>query len=269
MLEKIRKKLEIKRHDSKHPVWKSMVALKDVIMFIVSEFKYVVNCFILFRGAKYENKLNEMIGKIKTIKSNPHYRFGDIVFLKVGRYEDSMKEIMESEEYDDTILKNYLVKNNGNKPVNLQLFIDEAEKAIIRKGYDVPEKDELVVHVRAGDYIDTGRFLKGDYNLFINEVLKKNKDIKKIKIVACFAYQEYKEKGWYLYSEGKNKNNKKVLKKLFLKFMFDFSDYEFDVVSNEDSDQDLCYMFKSKYFVHDSYSKLSFLIKQLRRIKKD
>jgi len=267
MFEKARKKIEFKRHSSKHPFWKIIVLLRDVVFFVFHEMRYIFNYFICLKGFKYRGKIKILTDKIKTIRSNPHYRVADIVFLKGEedrRLEDTVK-VMNAQEFNNTILQNYLLENNGSEPVDLVLFKEQVEKSIIVNDYSIPGDNDLVVHVRAGDYIDTDRFLKGDYNLFINEALRGNSNIKNIKIVTCFAYQDFTAEMQYLYSDNKNRENIKRMKKLLFGFLVDFKDYDLDVVSSEDIDRDLCYMVKAKYFVKDAYSKLSHLVELLRK----
>ena len=103
------------------------------------------------------DKCNGLIKKIILLKQNEHYRFGDIVFHNgwkpnYNQWYISQKHILENIEFNNTILKEYIDKNNINIVVPSQkkiglIFSDIIEKKITEKNYLVPKNDELVIFI--------------------------------------------------------------------------------------------------------------------------
>lgn len=214
---------------------------------------------------------NEMIKKIVLFKSNSDYRFGDIVFHKgwppkYDEWKNSQKNILNDEKYNNTILKEYILKNNNNLKVPSkekirQIFSEIIDKKIIEKKFLVPKKDELVIHLRAGDVASYSWFLEKPYIELIKKYLCKY-DIKSITFVTGLHYGNNKvnsnNKTIFKYNESIHKINIDKLKTLFKKIILNFSFLIIDLLSSEDIDQDFVYMCKANYLILDrgGFSKL-------------
>ena len=209
------------------------------------------------------NKVNLLLNKIITIKSIPDYRIGDIFYNKGYKYKESANNIINNNKFNNTILKKYLINNNLNSKnyKSLKNIIDDKIK---KNNYPIPQKNEIVIHIRAGDVIVHKWFLQKDYIKAINNIVKKNKNINKCSIVCCLAYGDYKEKNLWLYSDEKNKKNINKIKKLLENLISEFPNINFDIISNTDIDKDICYMSKSKYFIKDNGG-ISKLVNELRK----
>lgn len=201
--------------------------------------------------ARQLKAVDEMMSRIVTLKSNPHYRVADVVYMRGFRFADSARNIMESPAFDGTILKDYLLQNGGCAKRNIPLLADLLETRIRKEGWPSPDDDELVLHVRAGDVVVLDWFLKKDYIKLIREHIQRHPDTRKISIVTCFAYQEYHEKGWWLYTEEKQAKNTRLVRRLFHTLVTTFEDREFDVVSHRDPDHDMAYVVQAKHFIPD------------------
>ena len=158
-----------------------------------------------------------------------------------------------------------MIQNNNLKYKNYKLLKNIINKHIINNNYIIPNKNEIVIHLRAGDVIEFKWFLQKDYIKLINDILKKNSSINKCTIVCCLSYGDYKEKNLWLYSDEKNKKNLYKIKKLLSKLINNFDNIKFDIISNKNIDKDICYMYKSKYFIKDNGG-ISLLIEELRNI---
>ncbi|MFC1670637.1 hypothetical protein ACFL20_09600 [Spirochaetota bacterium] len=210
-----------------------------------------------------------LLDKINTIQSNPHYRVADVFYSSGERWQDSANKVLRLPEFEDTILKKYLVANKGCREKNYDLLKDIIEQHAIAKSYLLPHKNELVLHVRAGDVVVHEWFLKKDYISLISIALDRNPNITTITIVTCFAYQAFPEKLRWMYSDEKDRLNRDMLGKLLSDIYDKFRRYELKIVSNENVDEDLCYMFHANYFIPDGgkgigWSGFSHLIEELR-----
>ena len=146
---------------------------------IIKIFKLLKN-LIVIEDSKHEKKIRGLFNKIETIKSNPDYRIADVIYKKGIRWNDSKKKIINEKKYFDTILYKYL-NTNKKDIVDLKLL----KKIIIREGtikdFQFPKKNELVVHIRAGDVVEFDwMFLSKDYLKEINNYLLKFKHIESI-----------------------------------------------------------------------------------------
>lgn len=217
---------------------------------IIKIFKLLKN-LIVIEDSKHEKKIRGLFNKIETIKSNPDYRIADVIYKKGIRWNDSKKKIINEKKYFDTILYKYL-NTNKKDIVDLKLL----KKIIIREGtikdFQFPKKNELVVHIRAGDVVEFDwMFLSKDYLKEINNYLLKFKHIENISFVICFSYQEYKEKSTFMYNKKKQNKNETLIKK-FLKSVFNqFYKYNINIISNTIIDKDIVYCATAKYFISD------------------
>ena len=208
------------------------------------------------------HKCNELIKKIILLKQNEDYRFGDIVFHKgwapnYDQWRISQKHILENIEFNNTILKEYIEKNNNNNHVPSHekialIFSEIIKKKILEKEYLIPKNDELVIHLRAGDVIFQKRFLKKPYIELIQEY--KNKfNINKVSFVTCFHYGNNKVYNniYFQFNNEKHKKNIEKLRDLFLNVLEKFPFLNIDVISSKDIDKDFVYMCKAKHFIED------------------
>ena len=208
------------------------------------------------------DKCNGLIKKIILLKQNEHYRFGDIVFHNgwkpnYNQWYISQKHILENIEFNNTILKEYIEKNNNNKHVPLHekiaiIFSEIIKKKILEKEFLIPKDDELVIHLRTGDMVIYDSFLKKPYIELIQEY--KNKfNINKVSFVTCFHYgnNQVNNKIFFQFNNEKHKKNIEKLKELFLNVLEKFPFLNINVMSSKDIDRDFLYMCKAKHFIED------------------
>lgn len=205
-----------------------------------------------------------LVDKIKTLKSNPDYRFTDVAYGHGYRSSHSGQQVLTNPRYADTILKDYLILRGNGDGVDLDLLYKCTSKYKERFDVSVPSDDEIVIHMRAGDVIETG-WVKGSITTYpnkliarINEVVSKN-TINKITMVTCFAYQEWSTDSLHLkpsgvstfeYTEEKQNKNRMVMFDILFKLNTAF-DGKVDVKSSEKSDEDIVYCTHAKFFLED------------------
>ena len=168
---------------------------------------------------------------IKTIKSNPDYRLGDILLKRGYKWQDSMEKVLNNIKYRDTILYRHL---KG----------DDLKDLIKKSNHSKPEPDELVIHIRAGDVVDSDWFLKKNYKQVISR-------FDKISFVICYQYGDYVERGLWLYTNEKQQKNEDMFYEMLRDVVGTFPYKKFKIVSNENVDKDLVYMASSLNFIKD------------------
>lgn len=225
------------------------------------------------------NVTNELLGKIKVIKSNPDYRVNDVLKELGLRWRNSTENILTNSAYNGTILKDYFsspkYKKNCSHRERVIIVNEIIHQRIKQQRYKLPQQNELVIHIRAGDVVHSKSFLKRDYISLINSIiLTKNgtngnansvTDIKFITFVLAFAFQEFKERKWWLYSDEDLEENYKKVGVLFSRIIQAFPQFTYNVYSNEIVDNDMIYCSQAKYFISDD-SGFSRLLHELQRL---
>lgn len=196
---------------------------------------------------KSSEKAQTLVNDIKILTSNPHYRVADVFYRRGWRYSDSQKNILTRSEFEQTILRNYLLNVEDVNSQCLLTLLNVCNEYFTKKTFVPAGKEELVIHIRAGDVIDNAWFLKTPFN----EKIQCFKHIKKCTIVTCFAFQEYKERNKWMFSEEKLSKNKSALFKLIKELIEEFPNIEFQVFSSLSQDDDLVYMLKAENFIPD------------------
>lgn len=197
---------------------------------------------------------NILIHKIQLLKSNQHYRFGDVIFHFGYYWKESTKFILEHNDFKNSILRNYIEKcsdnNLGSKNSEyVKLLSDIAQVKIKEKKYTLPEDDELVIHLRLGDVVVHNWFLKKNYrNIIENYITKYN--ITKVTLCCAFHYGNFTEKNLWIYSDEKHQKNILLLSKVLINIM-EIPNIYIDIISSKNPDDDFIYMVNSKYFVKD------------------
>ena len=128
---------------------------------------------------KKKHKIAELIQKIPILKSNQHYRVGDIINrMGLGRSENSRVHILNDKEFKGSILQLYLdqISTDSFKAIPLKAaksykslhpfagkFIDSSKErdyrllaSIVKKvgpKYPLPAPNELCIHLRGGDVL--------------------------------------------------------------------------------------------------------------------
>lgn len=202
-----------------------------------------------------------LINKIKLLKFNKHYRFGDIVFHKGIYWKESTKYILENKELENSILRNYIEacpdKNLNNiNPKYDNLIFNIVKKKIREKKYILPVNNELVIHLRLGDVVCNENFLKKDYKEIIESYVEKY-NISKVTFCTAFHYGNYTEKNRWMYDDDKHqKNILKLTEKL--NSIMKIPNIYVNFISSNNPDDDFMYMVNAKYFVEDfgRFSKL-------------
>jgi hypothetical protein len=158
--------------------------------------------------------------------------------------------------------------------INLNNLLEIIEKYNSDNNLPIPQNNEIVIHLRMGDVVVHEWFLNKNYIELINDILSKNKNINKLTIVTCFAYQEWSKESLYLrknaslweYTEEKQNKNIEKINILFNNIIELFPNIEINIYSNCEIDKDICYCVLSKNFIYDKggFSDLLFKLHNLK-----
>ena len=244
---------------------------KEIIynLYRKKKFKFLVESEVENLKDKIISKNNnispiKLVNKIILSKTNENYRFGDIVFHygwapNYDEWKNSQENILNNSEFNNTILKEYIVKNNNNtiRPSDEEIgliFNKIIENKIIEKKYTIPDNDELVIHIRLGDVETHAWFLTKPYIELIQKAID-NYNITKITFVTCFNYGNNTLNSTkeiiFNYTNKKHKKNIDKVVELFKNIISNFLNLNIDVKSSYDIDEDFVYMCKAKYFICD------------------
>jgi len=200
---------------------------------------------------------------IKILKENSVYRIADLFYMDGNRWEDDRSKVIQSEEYSDTILHDYMLNktNEFDYDTFKSITLKHSEK------YDLkPNEDDLVFHLRLGDVFDingeTRIYNRADWSYLQYKVFfRKNREfletLNKVKVVTALHFGSDELTGDFYYTDNHYIESMKFFD-YFCGRLHDFG-CSVDVISNENIDKDICYMMQSTHFV-PGLTKLSTLI---------
>lgn len=213
---------------------------------------------------------NHIINQIKLLKSNQNYRFYDVIFRSGQIWDYSIKNILNDQIYKNTILYYYL-KNTKDNNLNIKIPIDEnyiksninliVDNMITKnKNMQIPDKNELVIHIRLGDIIEIKNFIYKDYNKFIKYYINKY-NIKKVTICSAYHFGDNPIHKTWQYNEKTINKNKDYIRNVIDNIRKEFDFLELNIHSNENIDLDFIYMIKAHYLITSNGAFSSKLLK--------
>jgi len=215
-----------------------------------------------FSGVNIENKCDELINKIVLLDEKGssggkrHYRLNDVITHGGHYWEESTKFILNCHHYKDSILQNYIKRcpDNNLKYVNknhIELLSEIIKNKIKDNSFVIPDKNELVIHLRLGDHVEiTDSFLQNNYVKIIKDACINNNNINKITFCTAFHYGNNITQGIWLYTDEKHKQNIYGLKKLFTEILENIN-IPIDIKSSKHPDEDFVYMIMAEHFIKD------------------
>uniref|UniRef100_A0A6C0HFQ8 Uncharacterized protein n=1 Tax=viral metagenome TaxID=1070528 RepID=A0A6C0HFQ8_9ZZZZ len=221
--------------------------------------------------------MEELLQKIHIVKQND-YRVADVVLRRGPRWTYSSRKIIEKDIYNGSILKQYLRRNGLFRPLNLNMLLNIIINKNKQKNLPVPDNNEIVMHLRMGDFVDFASILTKNYISLIKNKLIENTNINKITIVTAYAYGSWSEeekiiyksldkKKFYDCTKETQRKNIKGIKSLLKSIVSTFPNLTLDIYSNLDIDKDICYCVLSNHFIND-IGGFSNLMKRLNNLRK-
>lgn len=207
--------------------------------------------------------LDNIKNKVKILKNNEVYRFGDILLCNCYNHKNSIlaKEILSKQIYKNTLLYQYFSSNNDF----LQILLQNKNK--INKYYD---DNYIVLHVRTGDDLKVRGLTKNNIDILIFKLNKYSLN-KKVIIITALHYghseesELFKSKKFVYNDTNYNINIQKIHN-----LISQINHEVYDIISNKDIDLDLLNLVFCKNLVaSESCGKFAeIIIKYNNEIKK-
>jgi len=94
--------------------------------------------------------MNNLFNQIKIMKSNKHYRLGDLILCRGLRWQHDREIIFSDEQYNNSFLKDYLQSRIQNEGVDDQVLIE----CVRKHSNNLQLKDNtLYINIRLGDSV--------------------------------------------------------------------------------------------------------------------
>ena len=232
-----------------------------------------------------------LVKKVKTITGNSDYRVTDVIDKRGERWEHSADQVRQSPKYEGTILQTYLklfqTYAKLSHPTNAtkrsrSLLLRLIKERIVETGMSCPVANEVVVHLRMGDTVATGRGKirpgpEDEVLKRLKQYVRKHPEISKITLATCFAYQDWSESNKKEYkasnpqgkdipdwrwTQEKHDLNVDRFNKIEAAIRNLFPKVEIDVISSVNIDDDMCYIAVANHFI-PSIGKFTQLLEEL------
>jgi hypothetical protein len=221
------------------------------------------------------DKINKLVSKILIVQQND-YRVSDIIFKKGLRWEYSANGVLTNQKYNGSILKSYLEINGLYSDVNLKTLLDITQEYTKKKNFPIPGDNEIVLHLRLGDFVDFIGILIKPYIKLIREYKHNKPNIDKITIITAYSYGTWSEKSLHLKTKqmpmwectDRTQNiNKEKITNLIEGIHKNFPRLKINIISSLNIDKDFCYCVNSKHFINDNggFSDLMMKLNNLRK----
>jgi len=180
--------------------------------------------------------MNNLFNQIKIMKSNKHYRLGDLILCRGLRWQHDREIIFSDEQYNNSFLKDYLQSRTQNEGVDDQALIACAQKH--SKNLNLKD-NTLYINIRLGDSVmepfgkinDEAAYGRA-FGLFIfypeklmhqiSESLTKNPEINNIQFVTALHFGDNEQNNtWRFSQEAVDENRRKM------EMYFDFMEKKF------------------------------------------
>mgnify|MGYP001163700916 CR=1 FL=1 len=205
----------------------------------------------------------EQISSIKILKQNKFYRIADLFYRDGNRWEHDRKEILKNPIYKNTILYDYLSQKTTESDFNLfkKIALSHANKYETK-----PKHDELVFHLRLGDAFDkNGKdrinnridWSRLQYKVFFRRNREMLEKLDEVTVVTAMHFGPDEFTGNYYFSQDCVDESISFLN-YFSQRLNKFG-CKIKIISNENIDQDICYIMQAKHFV-PGMSKFSTLL---------
>ena len=217
------------------------------------------------------NSNEDLFEQIRVMKSNPHYRLGDIIRQTGPRWEHDRDIIANDDNYKNTILRTYIDTKNPNKKIDkkcLSQVIEQYTKNI------ETDDDILYLHLRLGDVVmdsngnisvhgvagrNKGVFLYNQDKLYgqISDTLSNNREIKHIQIITSLHFGDNKIHNRFLFSQDAVTENRslfnKITKNITMKFNLPISVHTSELTDQVHFiDQHVLILSNCKHVIYDS-----------------
>ena len=173
--------------------------------------------------------MNNLFDQIKILKSNRHYRLGDLIFCSGYRWEYDRGIILNDNKYQNSFLRTYLESNQCGQEIDAQSLV----WAISKHSQNIKTNNKtLYINIRLGDSVmeATGKlrdekaygkllglFIFYPENLIkqIHLQLQQYPEITEIQFVTALHFGDNDRQNWWKFSEQAVQDNRRRLEPVF------------------------------------------------------
>jgi len=174
---------------------------------------------------KENGEMNNLFDQFKVMKSNKHYRLGDLILCRGNRWIYDSKIILSDNQFNGSFLKDYLQSRKVDEGVDNHSLITNLKKHSQKTIFD---DNTLYVNIRLGDSVINsigevnaqdayGRdrklfiFYPAKLMFRISDTLRKFPKIDKIQFVSSLHFGDNEIKNiWRFSQEAINENRRKM-----------------------------------------------------------
>eukprot|EP01083_Nonionella_stella_P036195 98786_1 len=219
-----------------------------------------------------------LIHNITTLQSNPVYRVGNILLHIGPKWDQDVDHIIANRNntYTGTLLHHYLTALHDLNHTYAHFSQAQFAESIAwylsnHNGLYLPQPNEFIIHIRAGDVVHHEWFLHEPFIAIINRTLAQFRNITQITFLCTLHFGGYVGT-WrsFMYNTSAEHENKKRLKSIFRSiinhFGFNQQIRSYQLVSNEDTDRDIITAVAAHYLYtqrcRSSFSKIISVMNQ-------
>jgi hypothetical protein len=173
--------------------------------------------------------MNNLFDQIKIMKSNKHYRLGDLILCRGLRWQHDREIIFSDEQYNNSFLKDYLQLRTQNEGIDHQALIECARK----HSNNLNLKDyTLYINIRLGDSVMEpfgkindeaayGRvnqlfiFHPEQFMYKISDTLTQNPEINNIEFVTALHFGDNEQNNTWRFSQRAVDENRRKMEMYF------------------------------------------------------
>ena len=195
------------------------------------------------------------MGKLKRddvalLKKNSVYRVADVVYRRGKRWREDTKTIIKNPAFKNTILFDYLTEKRHER--DFKTFGKIVHRHSEKNQYRLADPTHLVVHMRLGDVMTMyrQRDCRTIYSNFYKRVNITDLPISNVTLVTAFHFGHNDIHKKYFYNTTAIKKSWNIVKD-FERQTHD-AGLKLELFSNENVDEDICFMASSRFFVKGS-----------------
>jgi hypothetical protein len=192
-------------------------------------------------------------GDVKELTHNTTYRISDLVYRLGVRWEQDRQTILSDQRFRGTILHRYLTEMKHEEDFTTLRIATQRRSAAL--SIDQARDDELVVHLRLGDVMETAKHLRTPrlrkmaiiYDEFAGRLNLDMTSIRRATIVTALHFGANDQRGRFFASDTARRNSLSFLNHVAGQFID--QGLAVRLRSSDNIDADFCFMASSRHFL--------------------
>jgi len=173
--------------------------------------------------------MHNLFDQIKILKSNKHYRLGDLILCQGLRWQHDRKIILNNEQYEGSFLRTYLESCSSSEAIDTNALVKAVQKSIAKLNL---QENTLYINIRLGDSVmepfgeisgpKTYGLLNELFLYFpdkllyaVRDKIHNNPNIKNIQFVTALHFGDNEQNNTWRFSQQAVDENRKRLQPIF------------------------------------------------------